>query len=151
MPVDTQQQEARRSAIKRLLRSRSIRTQSKLAEELEILGHSVTQSSISRDLRELQVIKDPDGYRLMHDTDDEDAETSLAYIRRVTAAGPHMLVVHTAIGAAGRVAFELDRASWPEIVGTISGDDTIFIATTGQVANRRLIARLPAQAPEDTV
>ncbi|MEM7764995.1 MAG: hypothetical protein AAF290_13095 [Pseudomonadota bacterium] len=148
MPIDTQQQEERRAAIRQVLRQHSIRTQSMLAEHLQRLGHHVTQSSISRDLRELHVIKDPDGYRLVHDYDEPAGDGSLEFIKRVTAAGPNLLVIHTAIGAAGRVAFELDRADWPEIVGTISGDDTIFVATTGHVANRRLLARLPQPQSE---
>jgi transcriptional regulator of arginine metabolism len=53
-----------------------------------------------------------------------------------------MLVITTAIGAAQRVALTLDRIDWPEIVGTLSGDDTIFIATTGAAPLRRLSSRL---------
>lgn len=151
MPIDHQQQNERRRAIRRLLRSRSIRTQAALADELRELGHTVTQSSISRDLRELQVIKDPEGYRLVHTAEPEPldaADASLDYIRSAAPAGPNLLVIRTAIGAAQRVAFELDRTEWPEIVGTISGDDTIFVATSGQVATRRLIAKLPLPTEE---
>ena len=56
--------------------------------------------------------------------------------------GPNLLVITTAIGAAQRVCVTLDRANWPEVVGTISGDDTIFVATAGAGAQRRLNARL---------
>ena len=63
-------------------------------------------------------------------------------MRETAPAGNNLLVVKTAIGAAQRVAFELDRSGWPEIVGTLSGDDTIFIATAGAAANRRLQRRL---------
>ena len=59
-------------------------------------------------------------------------------VRDIRAAGPNLLVVTTAIGAAQRVALTLDRINWPEIVGTLSGDDTIFIATTGAAQLRRL-------------
>ena len=55
---------------------------------------------------------------------------------------PNLLVIATAVGAAQRVCVTLDRAGWPEVVGTISGDDTIFVATTGAGAQRRLVARL---------
>jgi transcriptional regulator of arginine metabolism len=51
-------------------------------------------------------------------------------------------VVKTSAGAAGTVAAVLDKADWPEVVGTISGDDTIFIATQDQAAQQRLIIRL---------
>lgn len=148
MPTDLQQQEQRRSAIRQLLRANVIRTQSELVERLHALGHLVTQSSVSRDLREMQVIKDPDGYHLASGTTAENGNSSLDFIREIASAGAHLLVVKTAIGAAQRVAFELDRSNWPEIVGTISGDDTIFIATQGQAATRRLASRLQAVAGE---
>jgi transcriptional regulator of arginine metabolism len=53
-----------------------------------------------------------------------------------------LLVIITAIGAAQRVAVTLDRIGWPEIVGTLSGDDTIFVATIGSNEQRRLRGRL---------
>jgi transcriptional regulator of arginine metabolism len=64
------------------------------------------------------------------------------FIREIRAAGANLLVVTTAVGAAQRVAVTLDRISWPEIVGTLSGDDTIFIATATSAQQRRLRARL---------
>jgi len=53
-------------------------------------------------------------------------------------------VVKTTVGAAGSVAVAIDRAEWPEVVGTISGDDTIFIATANASAQDALVARLQA-------
>jgi transcriptional regulator of arginine metabolism len=64
------------------------------------------------------------------------------FVREIRAAGPNLLVVNTAIGAAQRVALTLDRISWPEIVGTLSGDDTVFIATSTAAQQRRLRSRL---------
>ena len=142
MPPETNQQEARRALIRRLLRKRTIRTQAELARQLQAMGHLVTQSSVSRDLREMNVVKDPDGYRLSDVEPEVPASDPGAFVRGPAAAGPHLLVVSTATGAAQRVAFELDRSGWPEIVGTLSGDDTIFVATTGASANRRLQQRL---------
>lgn len=143
MPPETNQQEARRALIRRLLRKRTIRTQAELARQLQDMGHLVTQSSVSRDLREMGVVKDPDGYRL-RDAPEPAAPPSDApgFIRATAPAGNHLLVVKTAIGAAQRVAVELDRNDWPEVVGTLSGDDTIFIATPGAAANKRLQRRL---------
>ncbi|MEL6868905.1 MAG: ArgR family transcriptional regulator [Pseudomonadota bacterium] len=142
MPPDHAQQDARRTLIRNLLSEQPVRTQAELARQLKARGHRVTQSSVSRDLREMRVIKDPDGYRLPDTTMAEQLDSASDYIRSVTAAGSNLIVVHTAIGAAQRVAVELDRSEWPDVVGTISGDDTIFIATTGQPANRRVLARL---------
>ena len=63
-------------------------------------------------------------------------------MRTVRAAGSSITVIRTMIGAAASVAVALDKAEWPEVVGTISGDDTIFLATTDAPAQQRLIARL---------
>jgi len=65
-------------------------------------------------------------------------------VRDVRTAGGNLTVVKTAEGAAQRVAVYLDRSGWSEIVGTVSGDDTIFVATRGGGDQRRLVARLRA-------
>jgi transcriptional regulator of arginine metabolism len=72
----------------------------------------------------------------------ESLQTIAEFVRDIRAAGSNLLVITTAIGAAQRVAVTLDRISWPEIVGTLSGDDTIFIATATSLQQRRLRARL---------
>ena len=61
-------------------------------------------------------------------------------------AGPHLTVVRTTIGSAQSVALAIDRSRWPEVVGTISGDDTIFIATASERAQRALLDRLRSLA-----
>ena len=53
-----------------------------------------------------------------------------------------MTVIRTTAGSAQSVAIVLDRADWPDVVGTLSGDDTIFVATAGRAAQRRLLAQL---------
>jgi transcriptional regulator of arginine metabolism len=65
-------------------------------------------------------------------------------VRSVRAAGNSITVIRTTIGAAPSVAVALDKADWPEVVGTISGDDTIFLATADVRAQQRLIVRLNA-------
>ncbi|MEL7309934.1 MAG: ArgR family transcriptional regulator [Pseudomonadota bacterium] len=145
MPSELGQQEARRAAIRSLLASESIRTQAALIQRLKSLGHSATQSSISRDLKDLRVVKDPEGYQLAGaDNGDNASLGALEFVRSTAAAGPNLLVVQTAVGAAQRVAVELDRSGWSEIVGTLSGDDTIFVATPSATANRKLQRRLTA-------
>jgi transcriptional regulator of arginine metabolism len=148
MPSDQQQQARRRAAIERLLRRKKpVRTQADLVEALERLGHAATQSSVSRDLREMGIRKDDGGYVLPEPEPAPAAtrQTIGSFVRSVTPAGANLVVVRTAVGAAQRVAVELDRSGWPEITGTISGDDTIFIATTGAAVSRRLMTRLQQQ------
>jgi transcriptional regulator of arginine metabolism len=147
MPSALAQQQARRRAIARLLERKNITRQIELVRLLRAEGFPATQSSVSRDLKDLGVAKLKTGYELppraKTATDDGEALRLVAeLIRDVRPAGPHLLVIRTAVGAAQRVAVTLDRIEWPEIVGTLSGDDTIFIATTGAGQQRRLTARL---------
>jgi len=64
------------------------------------------------------------------------------YVRGVKAAGPHLTVVATQPGTAQAVGLGLDRAGWEEIVGTLAGDDTVFVASTGTREQSRLLHRL---------
>ena len=144
MPAVSNQQRRRR-AIAELLQNHVIRRQSELVRLLRDKGLDATQSSVSRDLRDLGVAKLTAGYSLPEPIKRNNADALrlvAEFIRNVRPAGPNLLVVTTAIGAAQRVCVTLDRANWPEVVGTISGDDTIFVATAGAGAQRRLNARL---------
>ena len=144
MPTATQQR-GRRRTIAELLERHTIRRQTELVQLLRAAGYHATQSSVSRDLRDLGAAKLRDGYSLPRrpDAGNERALRVVAgFVRDTRSAGPNLLVITTAIGAAQRVALMLDRIGWPEVVGTVSGDDTIFVATTGAASQRRLAARL---------
>jgi transcriptional regulator of arginine metabolism len=73
-----------------------------------------------------------------------DFGTLTQFVRQLRRAGPAITVLRTTIGAAQSVAVAIDKAEWPEVAGTISGDDTIFIATANQRAQDALVARLGA-------
>ena len=144
MPTATQQQDRRRT-IAELLGLHTIHRQAELVQLLRAEGYDATQSSVSRDLRDLGAAKLKDGYSLpeRRNGNNEQAFRLVAeFMRDIRSAGPNLLVITTAIGAAQRVALTLDRVDWPEVVGTVSGDDTIFVATTGAAAQKRLAARL---------
>jgi transcriptional regulator of arginine metabolism len=137
----------RRNAILRILRGGVVRRQSDLAALLKRDGFEVTQSSVSRDLRELGVLKASGRYLVPPDEISRangDFGALSQFVRTVRAAGNSITVIRTTIGAAGSVAVALDKAEWPEVVGTISGDDTIFLATADSRAQHRLIDRLNA-------
>jgi len=68
-------------------------------------------------------------------------------VRQLRLAGPTITVLRTTIGAAQSVAVAIDRAAWPEVAGTLSGDDTIFIATANARAQEKLIERLRSLFP----
>jgi transcriptional regulator of arginine metabolism len=131
MPVATAQQQERRRVLAQLIRSRTIRRQSELVELLRAQGYPATQSSVSRDLRHLGAAKLGEGYSLPEAsaTGEDGALADVAeFVRGLKTAGPNLAVLSTAAGAAQRVALSLDRARWPEVVGTLSGDDTIGAA-----------------------
>jgi transcriptional regulator of arginine metabolism len=110
----------------------------------------VTQSSISRDLRDLGVLKASGRYVLPPEEvtrTNGDFGTLAQFVRQLRLAGPTLSVLRTTIGAAQSVAVAIDRAAWPEVAGTLSGDDTIFIATANARAQERLIERLRTLFP----
>ena len=144
------QQFDRRNAILRILRSGVVQRQSDLAQLLRRDGFAVTQSSISRDLRELGALKAAGRYLLPPDEISRangDFGALAQFVRSVRTAGSSITVIKTTIGAAQSVAVAIDKAEWPELVGTISGDDTIFIATTGARTQQRLVERLRSLFP----
>ena len=144
MPNTTHQQSQRRDAIRQLLRSGPAETQRSLVDALTAAGYIATQSSVSRDLQELGAIKTGSGYELP-DENNPDVEQIAAVaqlMRGMQPAGPNLLVVGTAIGAAQRVALAFDRCGWTEIIGNIGGDDTVFVATESLAAQKRLISKI---------
>jgi transcriptional regulator of arginine metabolism len=134
----------RRAAIRELLTQGPAATQAWLVRALEDLGFGATQSSVSRDLRELGAIKTAAGYELPteQEGDDDQVLAVASLLRSVQPAGSNLLVIHTGVGAAQRVAVALDRSGWPGMVGTIAGDDTIFVATESAHAQKTLISRI---------
>ncbi len=148
MPNSTQDQQLRRDALRQLLAKGPARTQQALVAGLRARGLTATQSSVSRDLRELGVIKTPDGYELQAEGngDLEQMAAVAEFLRGIQAAGPNLLVIRTAIGAAQRVALALDRCDWPEMIGNIGGDDTVFVATESAAAQKNLISRIERSA-----
>ena len=138
------QQGDRRAAILRLLRGSAVRRQGELVGLLKREGFEVTQSSVSRDLRDLGVLKaagrdlPPEaGARAL-----DDFGALRPFVRGVGTAGASLTVLRTTTGSAQTVAAAIDNAEWPEVVGTISGDDTLFIATDTAAAQSAVLARL---------
>lgn len=145
MPNQAHNQIERRDAIRELLLGQPAATQQSLVEALTRRGFVATQSSVSRDLREIGAVKTPHGYELpepAHASGNDEIASVAELLRELKPAGPNLLVIRTAIGAAQRVALALDRCGWPEIVGNVGGDDTVFTATTSAAGQRRVIARI---------
>lgn len=144
MLTDLHQNE-RRSAILRIIRGAAVRNQDELVRLLHREGVEATQSSISRDLRDLGVLKASGRYLPpLEETSrtQTDFDTLRQFVRSVATAGSSITVVKTTIGAAQSVAAAIDKSEWTEVVGTISGDDTIFVATDSVRDQAAVVARL---------
>jgi transcriptional regulator of arginine metabolism len=142
----------RHRAIRDLVEQRTIRTQQELAAALRERGFRATQATISRDVAELGLGKGSRDGRAAYVLPQRlrDVEVSGEdRLRRLLADVPVdfrvadlILVIRTLPGSAHAVAAALDRTRWPEIVGSIAGDDTVFVATGDKGSLHRLRDRL---------
>ena len=135
-----------------LITTRPVRTQEELAIALSAEGWKVTQSSVSRDIAALGLVKAGGAYRRpqQRPTADPDEQRIHEGVLSVERAGDALLVVHTPPGDANRVAVALDRLAWSDVIGTIAGDDTIFLAVRNVAAQARVhrqLHRLAAGGP----
>lgn len=127
----------RQKRILNLIRAKRIGTQEELRAELEVAGVPATQSSVSRDLDELGVVKHHGHYALPQTNGD--AARGLVGL---DVAGDVLVVAKCLPGRASAVAVEIDDAAIPEIVGTLAGEDTIFIAARDQKSQRAAIKKI---------
>ena len=144
MPSAVAEQQARRRAIAQLLKRNSIVRQTELVRLLRSEGVHATQSSVSRDLKDMGAAKLNSGYslpELHHGDNEQQLELVAELVRDIRVAGPNLLVIKTAIGAAQRVALALDRSDWPEIVGNVGGDDTMRTSGSPSFASSASIVR----------
>ena len=130
----------RQNEILRLILSSDIETQEELASELRHIGYKVTQATVSRDIRELRLIKvsAKDGGFKYAKPERHEVAVSERLTRILTDslvnvdASGNIIVVKTLSGSANVAAEALDNLGWPEILGTIAGDNTIFIVTRNE-------------------
>lgn len=118
----------RQGQILKLIRSKKIFTQEELAQELKRDGIATTQVTLSRDLRDLRLVKTREGYQEMAPEESGPGFRLLAaeFLLDVLRA-QNLVILKTAPGHANSVAVALDREGWPQIVGTLAGDDTILV------------------------
>jgi len=130
--------EKRQQKILSLIRARRVATQQELTALLERAGIVATQSSVSRDLEELGVVKQHGFYTRPVARDRAAARGLLS----LDPAGECLVVARCEPGLASAVAVEIDRAALPEVVGTLAGEDTIFIAVADRKAQRGAVRRI---------
>ena len=121
----------RQGQILKLIASRRILTQEDLARELKNAhGIQTTQVTLSRDVRELGLLKTPEGYRQVSpSTGGPDLATVVSEMLRDARVAQNLIVLRTSPGNANALAVALDKQAWPEVVGTLAGDDTILVVT----------------------
>lgn len=127
----------RQQKILSLIQAKAIGTQEDLRSWLESSGVPATQSSVSRDLEELGVVKQH-GHYILPRTNGANTRGLLS----LDHAGESLVIARTIPGLASAVAVEIDAAAIPEIVGTIAGEDTIFIAVREAKAQRTTIKKI---------
>ena len=138
----TSDRRKRHLKILELISTRAVRTQEELADALSALGWKVTQSSVSRDIAALRLVKVDGAYRRpppRAPRSDPDEQRVGEGVLTIETAGDALVVLHTPPGEANHVAVALDRLAWPEIIGTIAGDDTIFLAVRNATAQRQVV------------
>jgi transcriptional regulator of arginine metabolism len=144
--------QVRQRAIRDLVDTRQIRTQQELAAALRERGFRTTQATISRDVAELGLIKAARGGTIAYavpprlreaETSGEDRLRALLHDLPVEMRASGLILVIRALpGSAHPIAAALDRARWPDVVGSIAGDDTLFVATPDRAALARVKRRL---------
>jgi transcriptional regulator of arginine metabolism len=137
----------RQGQILKLIRSRSIFTQDELARALREVGIDATQVTLSRDMRDLGLVKTGEGY-LQLDRETPNLQFAILaseFLKDVRHA-QNQVVLRTAPGHASSVAVALDEEEWPEVVGTIAGDDTILVicpdSTTAEAVRLKFLQLL---------
>ncbi|MEQ8237325.1 MAG: arginine repressor [Syntrophomonadaceae bacterium] len=136
----------RHFAIREILQSERISTQEELCEELRNRGYDVTQATVSRDIKELSLVKIPDGSGYRYALPEiQSRKTSNVRMRRVfqdSVVGynhsENIVVIKTLPGAAQSIASLIDSLDNPLILGTVAGDDTIFMV----IKNREAIVEV---------
>ena len=137
----------RQRAILELLEHGPVHSQEDLQRILNRRGFDVGQATLSRDIRDLGLIKTSEGYSLPQG--DLNAEPALPPVSRLVREfvlnvlpAQNQLVIKTTVGSAQPVAAALDGEDWPEAIGTIAGDDTILMVCPDKKAAARLAARI---------
>ena len=141
---------SRQDEILRIIREKDVETQEELAEELRKNGYKVTQATVSRDIRELRLLKvaaNGGGFKYArperHETAVSDRLTRILNdsLVNVDFSG-NMIVVKTLSGSANVAAEALDNLGWEEILGTIAGDNTIFIVAKNETDTIEITNRI---------
>jgi transcriptional regulator of arginine metabolism len=134
----------RQGQILRVIQSKPVHTQEELGRELAALGVSATQVTLSRDMREMGLVKTKDGYTQLGEVPDRASLVEAAVLEFLVdvRTAQHMLVLRTPAAFANSLAIAIDRVSWPEVAGTVAGDDTVLVVCEDNSAAATVHQRL---------
>ena len=141
----------RQAKIMEIIATTNVETQEQLLQQLQEAGFTSTQATISRDIKELHLVKIPYGhgkYRYSFPVDvkqvHSESKMQKAFQDSVlkVEASENIIVIRTQPGAGAAVAFALDNAQWPEIIGTVAGDDTVLAVLKDKEKSRGIVAKM---------
>jgi len=139
----------RQLAMIEIIQEKPIQTQEELARELVERGFQVTQATVSRDIKKLRLVKTANGngvscYALntgsAQDVTDRHIRIFVEAVLSVQMAG-NLVVIKTMPGSANAACETIDSLKWPEVIGTIAGDNTLFLATESEARAKELVGR----------
>jgi transcriptional regulator of arginine metabolism len=137
---------ARQGRIIEIARKRLVRSQEELSSHLKRDGIDVTQSTLSRDIRELGLVKVRGSYQVsgeLHSSPpDEILRRAFGQFVIRTGISGNIVMLKTSPGNAHSVGVVLDAAEWPEVLGTVAGDDTVFILLRNTRSGRKVLGRI---------
>jgi transcriptional regulator of arginine metabolism len=139
---------SRHKTIRDVISAQQVASQDELRRQLARRGHRVTQATLSRDLHELGLVKTGDGYAFPGDGESV-LDAWLPSVERLirefvydVKAAQNLVVLRTSAGSAQPVAAAVDAEEWPEVVGTVGGDDTILIIAPDNATAAKLVTRI---------
>jgi len=137
---------ARQGRILEIVRKRLVRSQEELSSLLKREGAEVTQSTLSRDIRELGLVKVRGRYQVSGELHSSPPEEILRrafeqFVIRTGVSG-NIVMIRTSPGNAHSIGVVLDAAEWPEVLGTVAGDDTVFVLLRNSQSGRKVLGRI---------
>jgi len=145
MPSDREVRDRRRQAIREiLLHDEPVLHQHALVDRLRERGFAATQSNVSRDLRDIGAVRHNGQYMIPTWTQSEDSpfRKIVPFIRKVNPAGPHNLLIVTDPGAGPAVAQAIEDDEWPDLVGTVSGHNSVLLLTDNFLFQKLVYQRI---------
>jgi transcriptional regulator of arginine metabolism len=142
------QKRFRQGQILKVLAGQPVANQDDLRRQLGHLGMRVTQATLSRDLRELRLVKTTQGYKPLQSAIEKEASPLPALTRALKdflldmRPAQNMLVLKTPPGGAQALAAAVDAERWKEVAGTLAGDDTVLMITTSRISCARVQKRI---------